>query len=177
VTTDPAAIRRLVLATSLALAAAANVVRRQYLAMHFHRTVFHSSGDTTPFAKLRDLPTTHRILTRDNLRDALIASGSIPLLVEGVRIAGFPGETHWDGGVVDRGVGEPPAGAKKEGGAEQPAEQERSPHRTFTFDGPHERDERDPSKKPVFKIGKCEYQQAGGEECEQGILPRWKDLF
>ena len=93
--------RRLAIATSLALAATANVVRRQSLALHFHRTVFHSAGDTTPFAELRDLPTTHRMLTRENLRDALIASGSIPLLVEGVRIAGFPGEMHWDGGVVD----------------------------------------------------------------------------
>ena len=72
--------RRLVLATSLALAAAGNALRRRSLGLQFHRTVFHSAGDTSPFADLRDLPTTHRMLTRDNLRDALIASGSIPLL-------------------------------------------------------------------------------------------------
>lgn len=93
--------RRLVLATSLALAAAINVLRRRSLGLHFHRTIFHSAGDTTPFAELRDLPTSHRLLTRENLRDALLASGSIPMLVEGARIAGFPTEMHWDGGVVD----------------------------------------------------------------------------
>ncbi|MBL0169736.1 MAG: patatin-like phospholipase family protein [Gemmatimonadaceae bacterium] len=93
--------RRLVLATSIALAVTANLVQRRSLSLQFRRTVFHGEGDTSPFAQLRDLPTTHRALTRDNLRDALIASGSIPLLVEGGRIAGRPGEVHWDGGVLD----------------------------------------------------------------------------
>ena len=93
--------RRLVLATSIALAASANVVRRRSLALQFRRTVFHSAGETSPFLHLQDLPTEHRELTRENLRDALKASGSIPLLVDGVRIAGMPNELHWDGGVLD----------------------------------------------------------------------------
>lgn len=93
--------RRAVLATSIALAASVNVVRRRSLALQFRRTVFHSAGDTTPFRHLRDLPTVHHALTRDNLRDALRASGSIPLLVDGVRIPGRPNELHWDGGVLD----------------------------------------------------------------------------
>jgi hypothetical protein len=97
--------RRVVLATALALAASANMVQRRSLALQFRRTIFHTAGDPSPFAALRDLPTAHRTLTRDNLRDALLASGSIPLLVEGVRIAGEPSGVqsgvHWDGGVVD----------------------------------------------------------------------------
>ncbi len=93
--------RRLALASSLALAASANVVRRRSLALQFERTVFHSAGAESPFLHLRDLPTRHHTLTRDNLRDALLASGSIPLLVDGVRIAGRPHELHWDGGVLD----------------------------------------------------------------------------
>lgn len=93
--------RRLVLATSIALAASANLVRRRSLALQFRRTVFHSAGDATPFRHLRDLPTVHHALTRENLRDALRASGSIPLLVDGVRIPGRPNELHWDGGVLD----------------------------------------------------------------------------
>jgi hypothetical protein len=93
--------RRMVLATSIALAAARNTIGRRSLALQFRRTVFHSAGDASPFTTLRDLPTTHRTLTRDNLRDALLASGSIPLPGEGVRIAGSPGEMHWDGGVLD----------------------------------------------------------------------------
>ena len=49
---------------------------------------------------LADLPTTHRPLGRENLRAALLASGSIPLLMEGVVVPGAPG-VHWDGGVLD----------------------------------------------------------------------------
>ena len=75
--------------------------------------VFHSCGDGTPFRHLADLPTAHRALTRDTLRAALLASGSIPLLLEGVRIPEEPGgaddaapggpasRVYWDGGVLD----------------------------------------------------------------------------
>ncbi len=97
--------RRLVLATAIALAATANLVGRRSLALQFRRTVFHSAGDTTPFAHWRDLPTVHRTLSRENARDVLIASGSIPLLVDGVRLPGAHETTrremHWDGGVTD----------------------------------------------------------------------------
>ena len=100
-----ASARRPLLAVGLGLAAAANVVSRRTLAWQLRRVVFHGCGDTTPFAHLADLPTVHRALTRDNLRAALMASGSIPLLLEGVRIpdasAPSPGGVHWDGGVVD----------------------------------------------------------------------------
>jgi hypothetical protein len=103
-----ASARRAVLMASLALAAAGNLVSRRTLALQMRRCVFHTAGDTTPFAHLADLPTRHVTLTRDNLRAALLASGSIPLLLEGVRIpeadgatTGPPGGVHWDGGVLD----------------------------------------------------------------------------
>ncbi|HZF67399.1 MAG TPA: patatin-like phospholipase family protein [Gemmatirosa sp.] len=99
-----ASARRTLLTVGLGLAAAANVVSRRTLAWQLRRVIFNSCGDETPFAHLADLPTVHRALTRDNLRAALMASGSIPLLVEGVRIpggTGEPGGVHWDGGVVD----------------------------------------------------------------------------
>jgi hypothetical protein len=92
--------RRAVLATALAMAAAANMVTRRSLAWQMTRTIFHTAGDDSPFLHLRDLPTVHRTLTHDNLRAALLASGSIPLLMDGVRIPGAPG-VHWDGGVTD----------------------------------------------------------------------------
>jgi hypothetical protein len=96
--------RRPVLAAAMALAAAGNALSRRTLAWQMRRVIFHSCGDETPFRHLADLPTVHRRLTRANLRDALFASGSIPLLVEGVRIPdadGSPGGLHWDGGVLD----------------------------------------------------------------------------
>jgi hypothetical protein len=65
------------------------------------RWIFHSAGADSPFTKLSDLPTRHAALTRENLRDVLVASGAIPLLVEGVRIPGAGSGLHWDGGVLD----------------------------------------------------------------------------
>jgi hypothetical protein len=94
--------RRLALMAGLALAAVGNVVSRRTLAMQLQRVIFHSCGDETPFAHLADLPTVHLPLTRGNVRDALLASGSIPLLLEGVRVTGSPpGGIYWDGGVLD----------------------------------------------------------------------------
>lgn len=96
-----AAATRPLLGAGLALAAAGNFVSRRTLALQLRRAIYHSAGDATPFAHLRDLPTVHRRLTRENLRAALLASGSIPLLMEGVRIPGPSAATHWDGGMVD----------------------------------------------------------------------------
>lgn len=93
--------RRLFLAASMAAAAVGNLVSRRTLAWQMRRTIFNSCGDDTPFRHIADLPTTHRPLTRDNLRHALLASGSIPLLVEGVKVPGTPSGTFWDGGVLD----------------------------------------------------------------------------
>jgi hypothetical protein len=92
--------QRLLLATAMAFAAAANVISRRTLALQLRRTIFHACGNESPFLHLRDLPTVHRTLTRDNVRAALLASGSIPLLLEGVRIPDTSG-VHWDGGVTD----------------------------------------------------------------------------
>lgn len=93
--------RRLLLAVSLAIAAVGNLVTRRALALQMRRCIFHSAGDESPFKHLSDLPTTHIALTRENLRAALLASGSIPLLLEGVKIPGTPRGVHWDGGVLD----------------------------------------------------------------------------
>ena len=93
--------RRMVLLTSMAAAVVGNLVSRRTLALQMRRCIFHTAGDETPFAHLADLPTVHLRLTRENLRAALLASGSIPLLLEGVRIPGTPGGVHWDGGVLD----------------------------------------------------------------------------
>jgi hypothetical protein len=93
--------RRPVLATGLALAIAGNLVTRRALSLQMRRWIFNSAGEHTPFAHLADLPTRHATLTRENLRDVLLASGAIPLLVDGVRIPGTEGGVHWDGGVLD----------------------------------------------------------------------------
>ena len=93
--------RRLLLQAAIVFAALGNVVTRRALGLQMRRFIFHSAGDDTPFAHLADLPTTHIRLTRENVRAALLASGSIPLLLEGVKVPGAPGGVHWDGGVLD----------------------------------------------------------------------------
>lgn len=95
-----ASAQRLVLASAMAFAAAANLISRRTLALQVRRTIFHAAGDTSPFLQLRDLPTVHRALTVENARAVLLASGSIPMLLEGVHIPDTPG-VHWDGGVTD----------------------------------------------------------------------------
>ena len=93
--------QRLSLTTSLVLAAVGNALSRRSLGFQMKRYVFHSAGSDTPFLGLSDLPTVHLPLTRDNLTAVLLASGAIPLILEGVRIPGRDGEVHWDGGVID----------------------------------------------------------------------------
>ncbi|AHG89658.1 hypothetical protein J421_2121 [Gemmatirosa kalamazoonensis] len=96
-----ASTRRLALSAGIALAAAGNLVSRRTLALQMRRVVFHSCGDETPFRHLADLPTTHVPLRRANLHAALLASGSIPLLMEGVHVPDAPAGVYWDGGVLD----------------------------------------------------------------------------
>ena len=93
--------RRPLLWAALALSMSGNLVSRRMLSLQWRRCIFHNSGSASPFTELRDLPTTHVALTRENLRAALLASGSIPLLVDGVRIPPHANRMHWDGGVLD----------------------------------------------------------------------------
>ena len=91
---------RLALGAAMAAVAFGNLVSRRALGLRIRRFVFDSVGDDRPF-QFSDLPTVHAALTRENLRAVLLASGAIPMVVEGVEIPGRPGEVHWDGGVLD----------------------------------------------------------------------------
>lgn len=93
--------RRLPQAAALLLAMAGNLVSRRTLALQMTRVVWSAGGEAGPFASLRDFPTRHGALTSANLRDALLASAAIPLVLSGVRLPGGPGRVHRDGGAVD----------------------------------------------------------------------------
>jgi hypothetical protein len=88
-----------------ALAALANAAGRRHLARYLDRTVFHDPREkapplaSTPFDAFR----THDVpLDRANLGEALVATASIPLVLEGVPgIPGAPEGTYWDGGIID----------------------------------------------------------------------------
>ncbi len=92
-----------------ALAAVANMVGRKHLRHFLDRTWFYSRAcDLTPFrsgpqtGKFDPFHTDYTHLGESNFADALIASGSIPLILEGVKhIEGAASGTYWDGGIID----------------------------------------------------------------------------
>ena len=86
------------------LAAASNAASRARLAGSLERVVFHDRRDDAAWLKPGfDAFASHFVgLAPDNLRDALLASGSIPLVLEAVAdIAGAPPGVFWDGGLID----------------------------------------------------------------------------
>lgn len=88
------------------MAAVANMIGRRHLARFIDRTVFHDPRDHPAFFKSEkrfDAFHTHAVaLDRANLGEALVASASIPLILEGVaNVPGGPTGVYWDGGIID----------------------------------------------------------------------------
>jgi hypothetical protein len=98
--------RRGALAAGLFAAASLNVVHRRTLGLFFDRVLFLdrrcADSDRPPFYAATGFPL-HRVpLVEANFRDAIIATGAIPWLMNGVRdIAGAPPGMYRDGGVID----------------------------------------------------------------------------
>jgi hypothetical protein len=110
-----------------ALAALANAAGRRHLRHFLDRTWFYTGDDATPLfsgdiaagggagggavsnaashtgsGQFDPFHTEYTRLTEANFGDALIASGSIPLILDGVRnIEGAAEGTYWDGGIID----------------------------------------------------------------------------
>ena len=86
----------------LLIAFAANAVKRRLLAPYFERTIFHARGFDPGIIGDDAFRARMVGLTADDFRDAVLASGSIPLVMEGMRnIADAPPGTYRDGGVID----------------------------------------------------------------------------
>ena len=91
-----------VLVPGLLAAAALNAVSRRSLGAFFERVLFYDARDLPPFFDAGGFPISHVELTDANLEDAIIATGSIPMVLSGVRdIAGAPPGVYRDGGVID----------------------------------------------------------------------------
>ncbi|NQD92413.1 patatin-like phospholipase family protein [Pseudomonas sp. CrR25] len=79
-----------------------NLLGRPRLARHFERLILHDARQAPPLAALHDFPSRCLPLNDGNLRHALLASGSIPMVMEGVRdIPGAGPGTYRDGGLLD----------------------------------------------------------------------------
>lgn len=93
---------RVTLGAALVSAALLNGVSRRALGAIFDRVLFHDSRDEPPFATMRGFPLYRVPLTSRNLKPAIVATGSIPLVLNGVRdIEGAPRGMYRDGGIVD----------------------------------------------------------------------------
>lgn len=94
--------RKLPLLLGLGAAAFCNALDRRFLSPFFTRTVFHHPKQLPPFAAGDGFAPELAPLNALNFRDALLASGSIPLVMEGVPdIAGAQPGMYRDGGIVD----------------------------------------------------------------------------
>lgn len=88
------------LGLGMGLSAIGNIIDRRLLTRGFQRIVF-SSGVSQTF-DFRDFNTVHVPLKLNNLKAALLASGSIPFLMSGQNnIPGAPTGQYWDGGIID----------------------------------------------------------------------------
>jgi hypothetical protein len=86
------------------MAAMANALGRRHLARFADRTVFFDARDHPPVMPERfDAFHTHAVkLDAENLGEALLASASIPMVLEGVSgIPSAPAGIYWDGGIID----------------------------------------------------------------------------
>lgn len=93
---------RVRLMPGLVLAAMGNAVMRRSLGLFFERTLFYDARNIPPYFDMPGFPI-HRVpLEKQNISPALKASGSIPLLMSGVRdIPGAPPGVYRDGGILD----------------------------------------------------------------------------
>ncbi|MEM8994194.1 MAG: patatin-like phospholipase family protein [Acidobacteriota bacterium] len=88
---------------SLGAAMASNALSRRLLGAWYQRVVFTNAADPDAAGMVfGDFGTAHAPLTAANLAPALVASGSIPMVLEPVRDpVGAPRGTYWDGGITD----------------------------------------------------------------------------
>lgn len=86
----------------LVLAASGNAIYRRSLGLFFERTLFYDPRDVPPFFRQPGFPMHQVPLHAGNIKGALMASGSIPLLMPGVGdIPGAPPGIYRDGGIID----------------------------------------------------------------------------
>ena len=93
---------RFALSAGLLAAALLNAVSRSTLGWSFERALFYDARDVPPFFDVGGGPLQRVPLSPENLADAVVATGSIPLVLSGVRdVAGARPGVYRDGGVID----------------------------------------------------------------------------
>ncbi|WP_076920315.1 patatin-like phospholipase family protein [Pseudoalteromonas sp. SK18] len=79
-----------------------NRVNRKLLGAQYERFIFGAPNSNLSITDSYKFKTQSIELTQTNLKDALLASGSIPLVMQGIKnIAGSPPGIYRDGGIID----------------------------------------------------------------------------
>ncbi len=88
-----------------------NLINRKRLRGHFDRLLMHDPRFAPPLSKLNDFRSHFHHLNHSNLRQSLMASASIPMVMEAVRdIPGVGPGAYRDGGLLDYHLDLPYAG-------------------------------------------------------------------
>jgi len=88
--------------TGLLASASANMLKRKWLEKFYQRYLFSSPNSDLKVNDPNCMPSYSVQLTAKNLPQALMASGSIPIVIEGVKnIDGAPPGMYRDGGIID----------------------------------------------------------------------------
>lgn len=75
---------------------------RANLGQQYERIVFHTENSTIAIDDPYRIPTKNVILTASNTRDVILASGSLPIIMQGIKdISGAPAGCYRDGGLID----------------------------------------------------------------------------
>ena len=79
-----------------------NRVNRKYLGSQYERFIFGPATSDLSITDSYNFKTQKIALTQNNLKEALLASGSIHLVMQGIKnIAGTPAGIYRDGGIID----------------------------------------------------------------------------
>ncbi|MGO2168825.1 MAG: patatin-like phospholipase family protein, partial [Pseudoalteromonas sp.] len=79
-----------------------NRINRRFLTKQYERFIYQAPNSNFKLEDSYKFKTTQLDLTTGNLKDALLASGSIPLVMQGIKnIIGSPRGMYRDGGIVD----------------------------------------------------------------------------
>ena len=88
--------------TGLIASASANVIKRRWLENFYQRYLFSTPNSSLKVNDPNNMLSYSVPLTVKNLPQALMASGSIPIVIEGVKnIDGAPRGMYRDGGIID----------------------------------------------------------------------------
>ena len=79
-----------------------NKISRTCLKSQYERFIFQPQSSDLTISDPDEFATTITYLNEQNLKDALLASGSIPMVMQGIKdIAGCPTGIYRDGGIID----------------------------------------------------------------------------